>query len=180
MSVKKSVLELKSDKELEEYITEGNRFVPEARVLAYEILKSREREFSELEIQRIMSSTSTTSQDEEKLIHLNHKKAANLIYLSAALGVINFILSPQLFKNSFGILVAIITLGIIIGMGYLVSNGNNWIKYLLLVFMIFGLIGIPFIIINIVNNPLVGISNVTQTILQVIAIILLFKIPKSN
>ena len=180
MSVKKSVLEAKTDRELEEYIKEGNRFVPEANLLAFEILKTRGREFTEFETQRIMALVSEKKKVEERIIHPNHKKAANVIYLSAALGIINAILSPETFNNSFGIIVAIFTLGIIIGIGYLVSKGNDWIKYVLLVLMIFGLIGIPFIIMNIVNNPIVGIINIIQTALQIYAMVLLFKIPKTN
>jgi hypothetical protein len=180
MSVKKSVLETKTDRELEEYIKEGNRFVPEANILAYEILKSRGREFTELETQRIMFLVSEKNKVKEIIIHPNHKKAANVIYLSAGLSFINVILSPETLNNSFGIIIAIFTLGIIIGIGYLVSKGNDWIKYVLLVLMIFGLIGIPFIIMNIVNNPIVGIVNIIQTALQIYAIVLLFKVPKTN
>jgi hypothetical protein len=180
MSVKKSVLETKSDRELEEYIKEGNRFIPEANILAFEILKSRGREFTDLETQRIMSLISENNKVKEIIIHPNHKKAANVIYLSAGLGIINAILSPEAFYNSFSIIVASLTLGIIIGIGYLVSKGNDWIKYVLLVLMIIGLIGIPFLIMNIVNNPIVGVINIIQTALQIYAIILLFKVPKTN
>ncbi len=180
MSVKKSVLEAKTDKELEEYIKEGNRFVPEANILAFEILKSRGREFTELETQRIMSLVSEKNKENEKIIHPNHKRAANLIYLSAGLGVINVILSPAIFNNSFGIIIAILTLGMLIGLGYLVSRGDDWIKYVLLVFMILGLIGIPGIIMNILLSPIVGIINIVQTALQIYAIVLLFRIPKPN
>lgn len=180
MSVKKSVLEAKTDKELEEYIKEGNGFVPEANILAFEILKSRGREFTELETQRIMSLVSEKNKENEKIIHPNHKRAANLIYLSAGLGVINVILSPAIFNNSFGIIIAILTLGMLIGLGYLVSRGDDWIKYVLLVFMILGLIGIPGIIMNILLSPIVGIINIVQTALQIYAIVLLFRIPKPN
>jgi len=127
-----------------------------------------------------MALVSEKNKVEERIIHPNHKKAANVIYLSAVLGIINAILSPETFYNSFGIIVVIFTLGIIIGIGYLVSKGNDWIKYVLLVLMIVGLIGIPFIIMNIVNNPIVGVINIIQTSLQLYAIILLFKVSKTN
>lgn len=180
MSVKKSVLETKTDKELEEYIKEGNRFIPEANILAFEILKERGREFSDLETQRILSLISEKNNVRETIIHPNHKKAANVIYLSAGLGIINAILSPETFNNSFAIIVAIFTLGLISGIGYLISIGTDWIKYVLLGLMILGLIGVPFIIMNIVNNPIVGIINIIQTALQIYALVLLFKIPKLN
>lgn len=180
MSVKKSVLETKSDRELEEYIKEGNRFIPEANILAFEILKSRGREFTDLETQRIMFLISEKNKVKETIIHPNHKKAANVIYLSAGLGIINAIFSSEIFNNSFAIIVAVLTLGIIIGIGYLVSKGYDWIKYFLLAIMIFGLIGVPIIIMNILNNPIVGIINIVQTALQIYAIVLLFKVPKLN
>lgn len=54
MSVKKSVLETKTNKDLEEYLKEGNRFIPESSLYAFEILKERDIKFSEVETQRIM------------------------------------------------------------------------------------------------------------------------------
>ena len=180
MSVKNSVLETKSDKELEEYIKEGNRFVPEATVLAFEILKSRGREFSELETHQIMSLISEKSKVKEKVIHPNHEKAANAIYLSVALGLINVFLRPETFNNATSIIIAIFTFAIIARIGYLVSQGNDWIKYVWLVFMIFGVISIPFIIMKILNNSIVGYINLIQTILEIYALVILFKIPKTN
>lgn len=41
MSVSKKVLEEKSNQELEKYTEVGRRFVPEANLLAFEILKKR-------------------------------------------------------------------------------------------------------------------------------------------
>lgn len=47
--VSKSVLRKLSNKELEAYLQEGNRFVPEAVQVAFEILEERGRVFSEQE-----------------------------------------------------------------------------------------------------------------------------------
>ncbi|SFN99732.1 hypothetical protein SAMN05421741_11635 [Paenimyroides ummariense] len=179
MSVKKSILETKTNKELEEYLKEGNRFIPEARLYAFEILKDRGIEFSEAETQRIMLLIPQKTKFEEIAVHTNYKKAANLIYVSAGLGLINVILSPQA-TTAFGIIVAIFTLGILIGIGYLVSKGNEWIKYVLLVLMLVGLLAIPVMLLNIVNNPIVGIINIIQTVLQIYSLVLLFKISKTN
>lgn len=179
MSVKKSALETKTNKELEEYLKEGNRFIPEARLCAFEILKERGIEFSEAETQRIMFLIPQEAKLEEIEVHANYKKAANLIYVSAALGLINVILSPE-HVNAFGIIVAIFSLGLLVGIGYVVSTGNEWIKYVLLVLMVVGLLAIPFMLINIVNNPVVGITNIIQTILQIYSLVLLFKISRTN
>ncbi len=177
MNVKQSVLEAKADKELEEYIKEGNRFVPEANRLAFEILKSRGRIFSEKETKQIMFMISEKSKIKENVIHQNHKKAANLIYFSAALGVVNTLLSPNIFNNGSELMVVIITLGMIVGAGYLISKGNDWVKYFLL---ISALIGLPFIFSNIVNHTVIDIINIVQTVVQIYAIVLLFKIPKKT
>ena len=113
-----------------------------------------------------------------KQIHTNYIKSSNLIFGTVGLGLINFFFSSDLLNTGQNIATAIFTLVIIAGIGYLVRQGKNWVKYLLLVFMIFGLIGIPFIIDNIVQRPVVGIVNIAQTIMQLWATVLLFKIPK--
>ena len=53
MSVNKRLLEEKSNHELEKYIEVGNRYVLEANLHAYDILKSRGREFTDEENERI-------------------------------------------------------------------------------------------------------------------------------
>ena len=78
MSVKKSALEKLSDKELEKYIVEGNKFVPEANIYAYEILKLRGREFNEIETQRIQSLFEENSKKNEIEIHQNHTKRTRI------------------------------------------------------------------------------------------------------
>lgn len=113
-----------------------------------------------------------------KQIHTNYIKSSNLIFGTVGLGLINFFFSSDLLNTGQNIATAIFTLVIIAGIGYLVRQGKNWVKYLLLVFMIFVLIGIPFIIDNIVQRPVVGIVNIAQTIMQLWATVLLFKIPK--
>ncbi len=115
----------------------------------------------------------------QTIIHPNNERAATIIYLSAGLGIVNVILSPET-HSGFGITVAIFTLGILLGTGYLVGIGTDWIKYILLAMMIFGVMGIPIVLMNITNNPVVGIINIIQTALEIYAIVLLFKIPKTN
>ena len=51
--VKRKVLEKLSDSELEKYLKPESRFVPEAIQFAYEILKERGKQFSEIETNRI-------------------------------------------------------------------------------------------------------------------------------
>ena len=180
MNVKRSVLENKSDKELEAYIKQGNRFVPEANIYAYEILKARGREFSAEETERIQKLITEKSKPKVVIIHPNHKKASKLIYLSVALGIIYAVFNPEIFTFTFGIITAVFTIGLLTTMAYLASKGQYWVKYLLLIFIIFGLLGIKIIILNLVYNPIVGIINIAQLILQLYALILLFKVPKTS
>jgi hypothetical protein len=114
----------------------------------------------------------------DKQIHQNFIKSSNLIFGTVGLGLINFLFVSELLTNTQNIITAILTLMIIAGIGYLVRKGRNWIKFVLLVFMILGLIGVPFTINNIVQRPVVGLINIAQTIMQLWATVLLFKVPK--
>lgn len=178
MSVKRKVLEAKTDQELEYYLQQGNKFVPQASQFTYEILKSRGRIFTPEDTERITLMIEKKSEEDKIIIHENHKKAANLIYISATLGIVNMILFPDLPFSFFSIFVAIIILGFMFGIGYMISKGSNGAKYILLVCMIFGIIYIPFILLTITRTPVVGIINIVQTVLQVWAIVLLYQIPK--
>lgn len=178
MSVNKRLLEEKTNQELEKYIEIGNRFVPQANIYAYEILKSRGRKFTDEETERIKSLIDTTNKKEEIIVHPNHKKSAELIYISGFLGIVNIIWTYQTLDNGMKIIVALFSLTFVFGIGYLVSKGKEWIKYVLLAILILGLLGFPFLIANIMNEPVVGIINIVQTILQIWALVILFKIPK--
>lgn len=180
MSVNRRLLEQKSNQELEKYVKTGNRFVPEASLYAYEILKSRGREFTDEEDQLIKSLINRSNKKEITITHPNHKKSADLIYLSGALGIGNLIWTYQILDSGMKIFIALISLAFVFGIGYLVSKGTEWIKYVLLVILILGLLGFPFIIANIQNKPIFGIINIVQTVLQICALVLLFKIPKSD
>lgn len=178
MSVNKRLLEEKSSQELEDYIKPESKFVAEANQYAYEILKSRGKIFTDEENERFStadinkSNTSTT-------IHPNYKKAAEFLYISAFLGVGNLIWKYDTLHNGFEIFIAILVLAFGFALAYFTRKGIEWFKYLLLVLFGLGVLGIPFIISNIKNDAVVGIINIAQTILQVWAVILLFKIPKA-
>ena len=78
------------------------------------------------------------------------------------------------------IFIAIISIAFIFGIGHLVSKGTARIKYFLLVILTLGLFTFPFIIANLKSEPVVGTINIAQTILQIWALVLLFKIPKTE
>jgi len=114
----------------------------------------------------------------DKQIHPNYIKSSNLIFGTVGLGLINFFFSSDLLSTGQNIVTAILTLVIIAGIGFLVRQGKTWVKYLLLVFTVLGLIGIPFIINNITQRPVVGLINIAQTIMQIWAMVILFKVPE--
>ena len=177
MSVNKRPLEGQSDRELEQYIRPDNKFVVDAQICAYEILKSRGRKFTNEETERITLLTNH-KETKEIIIHPNYKKSADLIYLSGALGIGNIIWKYDTLDSGIKIFIAILSVAFVFGIGYYVSKGLEWIKYVLLVILTLGTLGLPFVIINLKNDPVLGIINIIQTILQVWSLILLFKIPK--
>lgn len=178
MSVSKRVLEEKSNQELEKYIQTGSRFVPEAILFAYEILESRGREFTSEEIERRVLLKDEINKNEQLTIHPNYKKAADMIYVSAALGIGNIIWAYETLDSGFKMLIAFLSVAFVFGIGYFVSKGSEYMKYFFFIILIFGLFGFPYIITNLKNEPVVGIINIVQTILQIWALVLLFKIPK--
>ncbi|KAB1231124.1 hypothetical protein [Chryseobacterium viscerum] len=65
MKVNRSVLRKLSNKELEAYLQEGNRFVPDAVQMAFEILEERGRVFSEQEKAAVQQLIQHKKQEEE-------------------------------------------------------------------------------------------------------------------
>ncbi len=111
--------------------------------------------------------------------HLNFIKSSNLIFATASLGIVNFILLPNLAKIPLNLFIAIFTCLFIVGLGFLVRSGKDWVKYLLLAITVIGLlIGFPGMFMIIRISIIVLIINIAQTIMQIWAVILLFKIPK--
>jgi hypothetical protein len=116
----------------------------------------------------------------DKQLHPNYIKSSNLILATLGLGLMNTFFSKEIFSSVQNIATAATTLLFIAGLAYLVRQGKDWVKYLLLVVMILGMFGLPFIFINIIENPVVGVLNIAQTAMQVWAVVLLFKIPKQS
>lgn len=113
--------------------------------------------------------------------HPNFISSSNLIFTSASLGIVNFILLPNMAKIPLNIFIAIFTCVFIVGLGFLVRSGKDWVKYFLLAITAIGLlIGFPGMLMMMRISIIVLIINVAQTILQIWSVILLFKIPKSG
>jgi membrane-bound ClpP family serine protease len=114
----------------------------------------------------------------EKKVHKNFTKSSNLIFITVGLGVINLLL-PNTEIMAGGKPIVIGTMLFILGLGYLVRQGFDWVKYLLLILTVLGLISVPVTITHLGQRPIVGLINVAQTVLQVWATITLFRIPKT-
>ncbi|MES2558348.1 MAG: hypothetical protein V4590_01305 [Bacteroidota bacterium] len=115
-----------------------------------------------------------------KLIHPNYKKASNVIFLTIILSLIKFfLLDDILHKGTFiGILLAILLF--FVGVAYLVRIGKNWVKYFLLFLALSSLLDIPDTVELCKQNILSGLAEITISLLDILAIILLFRIPKKS
>jgi hypothetical protein len=117
----------------------------------------------------------------DQQIHSNFIKSSNLIFGTAGLGLLNFFFTSDTLNSGKNIAIAIFTLLFIAVLGFLVRQGKNWVKYLLLILTVLGLFGIPVIIINIISEKLIaGVITIAQTIMQIWAVILLFKMPRAT
>lgn len=180
MDTRKNVLEKLSDHELEQYIKPDSKFVPEAIQYAYEILQSRGKVFTEQEKERINSVISKTEENEATILHPNYTKASNLIYLSGAVGIGCLIWTYEQLDSELAIFISAVVLASVFGVGYMIGKGNEIAKFVFIILFILGLAGIPTLVTHLSANPVLGIMNILQFILQTWAIILLVKIPKSK
>jgi hypothetical protein len=118
--------------------------------------------------------------NQKSQIHSNYKKAADMIYLSGAFGIGNLIWKSDTLDSGLKIFIAVISVGFLFVLGYFISKGIDWLKFFLAVILFFGIVGIPFLLRNFTDDLVLGIVNIVQTILQIWAVILLFKIPKEQ
>ncbi|VEH22048.1 Uncharacterised protein [Chryseobacterium nakagawai] len=180
MDTKKNVLEKMSDRELEQYIKPDSKFVPQAIQYAYEILQSRGRTFTNEEQDHINSLISTVGSNEPVIIHPNHIKASNLIYLSGAIGIAGLIWTSEQLNSGLAIFISIAVIAFVFGTGYMIGKGNAVAKYLFIFLFVIGILGIPVIITHLSTEPILGIINIFQLIFQTWAVVLLLKIPKNK
>lgn len=168
-----------SSEELEKYIQPDSKFVPQAIECAFKILESRGKEFSPEEIEKRNSLIEIEKKKAEVIIHPNHTKASNLIYLSCALGIGNVIWTYESLNSVMAVFITVISIAFVFGLGYLAGIGTEWIKYVLLILLVLGVVALPAMIMALQTDPVVGILNIIQTALQIWAVVLLFKVPKT-
>ncbi|PKP29510.1 MAG: hypothetical protein CVU00_15260 [Bacteroidetes bacterium HGW-Bacteroidetes-17] len=116
----------------------------------------------------------------ETQIHRNYIKSSNLIFGTIVLGLINLFFSNEELNDIKSIVTNLITILLIVGLGYVIRQGKAWVKYLLLALLILGLILMPISLDYFNQKPVVIIINFVQSAMEIWATILLFKIPKTN
>lgn len=179
MSTSRKVLEKMSDRELEKYIRPESRFAPEAISYAYEILKARGRQFSEEETIRINSVISGNKTGETE-VHSYYKKVSGIFYLCGALGIASMIWTYEQFNTPMGIFIGAAVIAFTFGLGYLAGKGNELVKYFIIISFALGCFALPSIFTTLKTDPVLGMINIVQTLLQIWAIVLLLKIPASK
>ena len=121
-----------------------------------------------LNLRYLIKPTMTKPVDRNTLI------ASNLILVSAALGVINFLILGS-FISFYQDCAAFFSIAFVVLMAFLARQGFKWIKW---VFAILFICGVPFTInalsLMFHQNILSGIISVLQVLVQLTALILLF------
>ena len=180
MTAKKTTLEKLDQKTLLKYIQPESQFTNDAKIIAFQILTERNYKFSELE-QNYLTELKIKKTDEieqNKFIHPKYITASNFVFISAGLGIISF--SFSLFARDIGeVISGAISLGSVFLIGFLIRKGISVMKHVLLVFFLLGiLLSLKFLPVLIVFYPIEAIIFLIQSILQFLAIIYLYRIPK--
>jgi glucan phosphoethanolaminetransferase (alkaline phosphatase superfamily) len=112
-------------------------------------------------------------------VHPNYIKSSNIIILSILIDLLNLAFSQTPLNTPQFIGAFLMTILFLAAIAFLVRKGLSWMKYVLLVLSIIGIVGLAMIILK---NPVfngVLVVNIVQTLLQLWALIILFTIPKS-
>ncbi|MCP2028786.1 glucan phosphoethanolaminetransferase (alkaline phosphatase superfamily) [Flavobacterium sp. HSC-32F16] len=105
----------------------------------------------------------------------NYIKSSNLIFISAFLGLINFLISPEILSSKSGLKSGIIAILVVLILALLIRFEITWTKYVLLVLIILGMNALPPVIkYELAHHPLNGIILILQSIVQLYAAFLLF------
>jgi hypothetical protein len=182
----------KSDSELLDYVNNRTQFQADAVIAAIIELDKRGKADSailgikkQIE-QKIENRNEQIQQSREdfkvpKDLPKTISNAAKLIYLTLGIGIVNSIIMEltTVFNNISdpkNLFVLIISLGLMAFFAYKIHMGKKWARTTFLVLFLIGMIMFPFTLIQFFQlNPLTGIISLTQTGLQIYALILLYK-----
>lgn len=107
--------------------------------------------------------------------------SAKLIYVSALFGIINPIiveLTTEIknFSNPINLAIILISTGVLVLFAYNINKGKNWARIIFTVLCGLGLLMSPFVISDSFKlNPIIGVLSLAQAILQILAVVLMFK-----
>lgn len=141
---------------------------------AYEILVERGHVFTEEQVAAIQGVIHQKEKEETIFIHDNHRKASYMLFLSAGL---SFIFSLLMEEPRMIILFSVVWM---VFLAFLVNRGADWVKYILLVGLIMSVLSSVFVFWISLTYPILVVSYLLQIITQIIALVLLFNIPKSQ
>jgi hypothetical protein len=181
----------KNDSDLFQIIESPSSYQKEAVLTAILELESRELGTEKMTVlkSKIQNQISLNDQQTSKLneskipsdLPISISNAAKLIYASIALGIINPIIvqlttEVDNFGNPLNLAIILISTGSLTFLGYNINLGKNWARIVFSILCGLGFLMFPLVIPETFRlNPIVGIISAIQAILQLLAIILLFK-----
>jgi FtsH-binding integral membrane protein len=111
--------------------------------------------------------------------------AIKLLYITLGIGALRSIMeasvNTQIASPVFVMLITFCVLGIMWLLIYKIGKGRNWAR---ITFLVLFVIGVPFSVLPLLRslaaNPISGLLGIGQTVIQIIALVLLFQKPSSN
>ena len=179
----------KSDQELLEVVENREKFQQNAFIAAVWELEKREKaepKYTELkdemlskqqQVDKSVNNAFVVPEDLPKQI----KMAAYLLFGTILVGVINSILynyftNGEAYANSSSIFTVIFSLALMTFFSYMILLGKNWARITYLVLFLLGaVLSIPVLIYYFTFSPIIGFISLTQTGLQIYALILLYR-----
>ena len=112
------------------------------------------------------------------------RHAVTLLYFTLAIGIFRSVLEPlsssQEVFLSFEVFILVFVLAFMWLFIFLIGKGKNWAR---VTFLVLFIIGLPFsvlpLLLSLVAAPISGLLGITQTVLQAVALIMLFQKPSS-
>ncbi|MDP7637661.1 MAG: hypothetical protein QF577_08950 [Phycisphaerae bacterium] len=111
--------------------------------------------------------------------------AVKLLYITLGIGALRVIMEASMYAQMaspvFAMFITFFVLGIIFLFIYMTGKGRNWAR---ITFVVLFIIALPFSILSLLQsltaNPISGLFGVGQTVIQIIAMVLLFQKPSSD
>ena len=107
--------------------------------------------------------------------------AVKLLYITLGIGVARSIATVQIASPGFVMFITFFTVSVLGLLIHMIGKGRNWARITLLVLFIIGIpFTIPLLLQSLAINPVSGLLDVGQTVIQIIALVFLFQKPSST